>query len=518
MSAFTTRSRSFISSVNLLAQASDRLLAFVLIITLAGAFGATSAADLYFLAALGPLTIGFVIGEPLGRGFLTLLERRERSEAAAVAAAGFITSALAVAAATLLYLAVAYFLVERYSPTGTTSFRAWAAFAPAALALGLASYLGAVLLWLNRYSLAAARAPSATLFVTIFVLVAVLTTDGVVAAAAATSLGYLAGFAVLFVAVTRELGPGWLARATRRAVRDAWGVRRTIGAPVLGGLVGGQVIVLCERLLAATVAPGAVALLAYMRGVAGAPAFVSQAMGAGVYPGLVRATTTGAAAYVRQSFIVGLRLTLYLGALGAAFLAFFATEISFMLLQRGAFERSAVEPAGDVLLAFAPSTLATSLLFYLVAVLYGIGNFGGILYRSLAVFGIYVVLAPLLREVGGTPGLAAAFSLAQVAGTVLATSFILRRLGLRAWPFLREGILPIVPRLLLAVAALAAYRLLAYRVEPPVELRGTVRVGGAALWLMAVGGFLLLTAPLPEAERLRDLLRRALLLLPRRAP
>lgn len=505
---FTARSGAYIGSVNLVAQIADRLAALVQIVVVAAAFGVSGRADIFFLAAIGPLTIGSIVGEPLGRGFMELFLRAEdRDRARQLAAAGFFASLLIAVALTAAYLVVALPVVVMAAPGGRSSLAPWLAFAPVATALALGAYLSSIVLWREHYVWAALRFPLASGASLAFVGIAVALTRDVAWIAAAISLGYAAMAVALFVAVSRALGLRWLGAATRSAFSEALSVRRRIVSPVIGGLLGGQVIVTIERVLASTLGVGAVATLSYARGISGAPSVVSEAIGAAAYPGLARAELAGSAERVRTSFLGGFRLNLLVGSAFAAYLALFGESIAAFLLQRGAFDPTSSERAGEVLVAFALGTLGSSLLRHLVAVLYAIGCFTAVFYRSLVVFATYLLLVPLLLVWLDETGLALAYSLAGFTGAIFASAYVARRLGLSAREF-AHATWRIVPSVATVVGALVTYRVLVEVVHVPTEWTGVVRVFGSGVILMAVLAAAVFMRDLPESRQLQAALGR----------
>jgi putative peptidoglycan lipid II flippase len=501
---FTSRSRAYIGSVNLAARLVDRLAAFGQVIVVAAALGTTAQADVFFLAAIAPLTVGTIVGEPLGRAlFGVLLRARDPHEGVRVAAAGFAASGVVGGALTGLYLAAALPLVAVFAPAGSDDLVPWLVFAALAPALALGAYLSTVLLWLEQYGWAALRFPLASGASLLLLVLATVLTDGVAWTAAAVSAAHVVMLAVLFARVSRELGAGWVLRVTRPALEQAFAVRWQMASPFAGGLVGGQVIVLVERALASALAAGTVATLSYARGIAGAPTVVSQAIGAAAYPGLVRAEFGGSLREMRGLFLGGLRLNVLVGVVFAAYLALFGDSVTAFVLQRGEFGIASSERASDALLAFSLSTLGTSLLMYLVTVLYGIGAFSGLLYRSLVVFSAYAVLAPLLLLALGATGLALAYSLAQMVGAVFAVELIARRLELSNAELLR-GLVPIAPAVTAILVPLALYRALLIEVDVPTQWRGLVGVVASAVLLVLATAAALFARELPETQHLRQ--------------
>ena len=85
----TSRSASFIGSLNLAGRILERLGAFGQIILIAAALGATTSADLYFIASIGPLMIGGIVGEALYATVLPSFARSEGETTVELARAGF---------------------------------------------------------------------------------------------------------------------------------------------------------------------------------------------------------------------------------------------------------------------------------------------------------------------------------------------------------------------------------------------------------------------------------------------
>jgi putative peptidoglycan lipid II flippase len=506
----TTRSGGFIGSANLAFRGLDRLFAFAQIVLIAYAFGGSNGADVFFLASIVPLTIGVVVGESLSRSLLTMLVSTEGSRAQReLAAAGALISVGIVTVITAVYLAVALPLVSSLHPDGSRALGPWIGFAPLGVALALTGYLGGVLVWRHRYVWAALRYPLGGGAALALLAAAIHFTNGLNTVAAAVSAGYVLAVPVLYVAVAARLGSDWIFHATWSGFRAAWAGRRRFGAGVGAGFVGGQLIVLLERLFAAPLGAGSVAELAYARGVASAPALVTEALSAGAYPGFVRAHSGGNTEFMRESFLVWFRITIMLGVAFAAFFAAFGTDVIALLFERGRFGPYEVGRTGAMLVGFALSTLAGAAAALFVTTLYGLDRFTGILYRELVVFGTYLVLAPLLRYTVGAIGLAWAFSLAQTVGAVLAGGLVVRYLGLGVRGLLRRGLLPLAPQLVVLCLTLFVLRVMvdyapwhgAAREDVRATLGVVAVVGLLAVWVARSG--------LPEARRLRSIAGRA---------
>ena len=159
-------------------------------------------------------------------------------------------------------------------------------------------------------------------------------TNDVVWVALAVTAGYAVALALL-VAELLAVGGGWMFRRPSRAALEALlPLRGKVVAAVTGGLLGGQVFVFLERLLAASLGVGAVAAISYSRGVAFTPNVLAQSVSLGLYPGMLRAHAERNVDYLRGSFVAGLRVTLFVAAAAAAYLAWFAPEVTVLLFDR----------------------------------------------------------------------------------------------------------------------------------------------------------------------------------------
>jgi peptidoglycan biosynthesis protein MviN/MurJ (putative lipid II flippase) len=497
--------------VNLAGQVADKLLSFGQIILIAAVLGSTAGGDLFFLASVVPLTIGFVVGEPVGRAYLTLLVReRELAITRQLAASGFILTVALLVAATLLYSGVAIVLVTVFTPAGSGDIWPWLAFAVLAPAMGIGGLLSGLLIWQHRYGWAAARAPLASLAGLVWLAVAVELSNRVVWIAVAVSGGYIVAAGVLYFVVGRSLGRSWLLAASRQGLAAAAEVRTLLIGPSVGAAMGGQVLVTIERVLAGTLGAGSVASISYARGMATAPTVLAQAVGASAYPRLVHAEAANDLGHIRESLVRGLRLSLYLGVSTTAFLVLFGQQAVSAVLARGKFDPSAVDATGRALVAFAFSTFTGSLIVYLVSVIYGLGRFRAILWLELAIFVTYLVVAPALRFWIGFVGLATAFAVSQAAGVVVACVTCMRAAGIASAELIRRVVVPISPLAGVLVAVLLVYRGVVDHVGLPIELKGIVIVGGGGLCLLVTGSALLLLSGLPEAAQIRDAVRRRL--------
>jgi peptidoglycan biosynthesis protein MviN/MurJ (putative lipid II flippase) len=504
------RTTIFVGSVNLIAQVADKLFSFGQIVVIAASLGASPAADLLFLASIVPLTVGYVVGEPVGRAFLTLLVREtDEEQSRRLAASAFVLTVVALIVIAGAYALLASVLVTLFTPGGSGSLGPWLTLSAIAPCAGIAGLLSGILLWLHDYTWAAARMPIASAFGLVLVLVAASTSGRLVWIAAALSASYGFSAVVTYLRVARALGPRWAVAITRADLLSASRVRRLVLGPTVGGAIGGQVIVAIERLLAgAIVGTGAVSIISYARGIATAPTVLAQAVGASSYPRVVRAEAEGQHDFLRESLVRGLRLSLFFGLSCMAFLVLFGPAAVSAVLERGKFTVAAANQTGHVLIAFSVATFSGSLIAYLIPFIYGLNRFRSIIKVELAIFIAYLLVAPIVVSAEGLPGLAAAFAIAQSCGVVVALNLCRRAIGVTWRRLARRTIMPAFIPMAVVVVVEIAYRLLVDSVPPPIAYRGIVRAGGGGLVLTVAMAFVLLVSPLPESEQLRQALRR----------
>lgn len=497
------RSATFIGVFSLAGRVVERLAAFGLIVLIASAYGSGYTADLYFIASIGPLLLGSLLGEAIATSVLPLLVRRGR-QGARLAATGLWLTAGLLAVVTVAYVGVAAAVVRLQAPAGSSHLGPWLAFAPIILLLGLSGYLGAVLLQQQRYIWPPFRTAAATIGGLVFVGVALFFTHRLAVVGAGVTAGYALSCA-LMLAEARNAGRGVLvARPDGASAAELVGLWRKAAVSGLSGLLGGQAFVLLERAIAASAGVGAVATLSYARGVAFTPNVLGQAVASGMYPGILRAHERRELDVVRDFFVRGLRLTIFLAAALATYFAAFGSPVIVALLERGAFGADASSETGRVLAVFALALAANLVLIFVSRVFYAVDFFGAALWCQGAVLAVYAVLAIPFREAWGLEGLALAFGAAEAAGAVTGLVLAARRLGLGPRELGAATLLPALRRAAIVAAALVAYRLVVARTGVPIQYAGLVHVGGSLLVLTLAASLTLWTAGWPETERIKQ--------------
>ena len=503
----TRRSASFIGSLSLAGRVVERFGALGQILLVAAFFGTTSHADLYFIASIVPLMIGGILGEALYATILPPLARRHaEGDIAELAGTGFWLSLGITALATAGYLAVVAVVIPIAEPAGSDSLAPWLAFAPIGLLLSVGGYAGAILLQLERYVLPPFRSAAATLIGLALTAVALTMTEQVVWVALAVTTGYAVSLALLVAEIVTVGGVRMLGFPTRAGVAELLGLRRKALASIVAGLVGGQLFVFVERFLAASLGVGAVAAISYSRGVAFTPIVLGQSIAHGLYPGMLRAHAARNTAYLRGSFVAGLRVSLLLALTCAVYVAFFAPELARLLFERGELVGASTLEIERSLRAFSLALIGTMLLVFTSRVFNALDFFRAIVWSQTAALAVYLPLAALLRPLLGPSGLALAFGIAELVGATIAVVIASRLVKLDG-PGLWGGVLqPVLWRsgVIVAIVALA---------ERALDLNAGSDGVVAGLGLLAAGATgaaLLWWAPWGELHGARNFVRRML--------
>lgn len=503
--ALPRRSASYIGSVTLAARVADRLAALGQILLVASVLGASTQADLYFIASIAPLAIGTIVGEALFAVILPPLVREPDDRLRAqLVAAGFWLSTAAVLLVTALYVLVAVVVVREAAPAGSESLWPWLAFAPLAPLTALSAFLAAILLERERYFAPPFRSAVATVAALAFTAVALSRSDDVTWVGVAVTAGYAVSVVLLLVELVRTGGAEIFRMPTRAAIGVVAARRRKVAASLAAGAIGGQAFVLVERVLAASLGVGAVAALSYARGLSFTPNVVGQAIALGVYPGMLRAHAAEATAHLRDTFVAGLRATLYTAVVPALVLALFADEIARIVFGHGALEGSArLVEIQSSLRGFAPAVVGSLTLIFTARVFGAIDFFRALVWSQATALVAYLALAPVLRVDRGPGGLALAFSVAELLGATVGIGLAARRIPVPAFTLLRSVLAVVAWRAVALAAALAGWK----AVAPATE--DVLRVGGACVIAVVLGAALVWTTGWREVEGVRRILGRA---------
>jgi peptidoglycan biosynthesis protein MviN/MurJ (putative lipid II flippase) len=394
--------------------------------------------------------------------------------------------------------------VPRTSPAGSASLLPWIAFAPVAVFFGLTAYCAAPLLHYERYVWPALRGAAATIVGLILTLVVVALGGGVVWIGLAVSAGYGVALLLLMFEIVAIGRLAVFAPPTRWAIREVRSLWPKLSASAASGVIGGQVFVLIERIFTAPLGVGAVASISYARGVAYTPAILGQAIGAGVYPSVLRAHAAEAIDFVRDRFVSGLRLTLFVTAVSGAYLALYSAEITDVLFGRDAVSPSSLLDVQHCLLAFSLALLGWMLTIYASRLFGALNLFRGLVLQELVALVVYLAIVFPLRSALGVPGVALAFGIGQVVGGLAATILIARKLEIRLAAIAGRAVLPAALRATPVVLALIVVKVVGVASDMP----SIVVAGAGALTAAVIAAAILWPVDWPELDSVRGFVRR----------
>lgn len=422
----------------------ERVLALVLTAVVAAVFGATSQSSTYFLALIVPITLGLAMSEALYTALLPPFTSPMRPTRALLRAALRGAAPLAFAASGA-YIVVVLALSPAHSSV-------WLAFSPLLAAMALNGVYAAFLTADRRYAVAIMRVPLATAIALASVGVVLPFWRSPTALALAVSLGQVLTLATLAV-------------YARGAPRDRAGSGRDVSSSELiwsamavftATLVGGQLVIVVERFLASALAAGAVALLAFARGIALLPVMFAQALGSGIFPAAAERFKALERDSLARLVVTGVRLSILAGLVSTVFVVVCRRELIQVAFQRDAFGPSDTRDTATLVGIIAASLAGVSAGAVGAKALFALGRRSLVLGISAIGVVLYVLAAFLLRHFYGLEGLAAAFAVASTVTGLLFVCTLVAVLDLGRAQVLREWALaPAFLASAFAVGALA---------------------------------------------------------------
>ena len=413
----------------------ERLLALVLIAIVAAVFGATRQSSTYFLALIVPITLGVAMSEALYTALLPPFTGPTRPPRTLLYSALRVAAPLAVIA-TGLYVAV----VLAVSPSQVS---VWLAFSPVLGGTALNGVYAAFLTAGRRYSLAILRVPLASAIALAFVGGVLPFWRSTTALALGISLGQVLTLAVLALRAhdaPRDDGEG------RRI--GGWELAASAATVLAATLVGSQLVIVGERFLASGLAAGAVALLAFARGIALLPAMFAQALGSGIFPAATERWQMLERESLARLVLTGVRLSILAGLVSTAFVVISRRELVQIAFERDAFGSGDTRETATLVAILAASLAGVSAGAAGAKALFALGRRSLVLAISATGVGLYVVAAIILRELHGLDGLASAFTVASVIGGLLFVVVLVPSLELPLGQAVREWV--VAPGLLAA--------------------------------------------------------------------
>jgi putative peptidoglycan lipid II flippase len=325
----------------------------------------------------------------------------------------------------------------------------WLAFAGLVTAQPIAGVYAAYFTAQRRYALATLRVPLITGVAFVSALVLLSFWGSITAIAVAYSLGFC-GQLVLLAVLAKRLP------AERGEPAQSPGLRilGPAGSVFLATLVGGQLIVLIERILASSLAAGSVTLLVNARGFVLVAAMAAQAIGSGVFPAASERFRELGREGLADLALTAVRLAALIALVSAAYVSICRRQLIEVVLQRGKFDASDTVETARLIAIMAGALLGVSVGAVAGKALFGVGRQRFVAVVSAAGVVLYVGAAVGLREAWGVDGLAAAFLVSAVAtGTALAVA-LAHEVGLSVRAAVRNW--AVIPVALAAVFALAA--------------------------------------------------------------
>jgi putative peptidoglycan lipid II flippase len=416
-----------LSVLSFSALALERVLALVLVAVVAALFGATGASSTYFLALIVPITLGVSTSEAFYTALLPRFTRRTRPPRELLHASLRIAGVF-VLAGTALYIAI----LVAVSPDRLS---VWLAFSPIVAAAGLNGVYAAFLTAERRYALAILRVPIGTAIALAVAVVVLPFWESTTALAIAVSAGQLATLALL--AIRARGAP----RGDGSETITAGSLFASAAAVFASTLLGGQLVIVVERFLASGLVAGAVALLAYARGIALLPVMFAQAVGSGVFPAAAERFKSLEREALERLAVSAMRLSMVAALVSTAYVVICRRELVQVAFERHAFTAADAATTATLVGILAAALTGASLTTSGARILFALGRRREILVVSTAALALYVVAAFALREAYGLNGLATAFSVASTAGGLAVAAVLIRRLGIGLARIAREWIL-----------------------------------------------------------------------------
>jgi putative peptidoglycan lipid II flippase len=482
-----------LSTLSFAALALERVFSLALIAVVAAVYGVSADTDTYYLALIVPAALGFSLTEAVYTSFLPYFGGAEGPTRRRLAAAVRFAIPLALVVGGGYALAVALVRPDRIG--------IWLAFAGLVTAQPLAGVYAAYFTAQRRYAVATMRVPfiTATAFVLALVLLAFW--GSITAIAVAFSVGYL--LQLVLLAVLARRGP---APVGAKAPSPGIGLLGPTASVFVATLVGSQLIVLLERVLASTLPTGSVTLLVNARGFVLAAAMAAQALGSGVFPAASERFRELGRTGLAELTLTAVRLAALIAMVAAAYITICRRELIEVVLQRGEFDAADARETARLIVIMAPSLLGVSVGAVAGKALFGVGRQRFVAVVSGAGVVVYLGAALGFRELWGVEGLAAAFLVSSlVTGTALALALAVA-VSLPVSAVARNWVAaPVAYATVFGLAAGGAWLALGRTTDGVPAALATLAAAGAA-GLAALALALVLTRS-PEYAQLRRLLR-----------
>ena len=441
---------------------SSRILGFIRDIVLARLFGASAAADAFFVAYRIPSLLRELFAEgSMSAAFIPIfseyLARRSHRDAWELASAAFTTLLTVLTGVSVLGIVIAPWLVPLIAPgfgndpgkLALTTLLTQIMF-PYLLFIGLSALAMGVL---NSIRSFAAPAFSPVMFnvviITSALLLAPLFSEPILAVAGGVVVGGLMQFLIQLPALRKAgLLFGW------RSDPGHEGVRRVgrLMAPALIGLSVTQINILVGTILASYFPGGPTYLFYGMRLIQFPLGVFGVALATAVLPSLATQAAKGNLDELRETLGFGLRLIFFIIFPAMIGLILLRTPIVHLFFEHGRFSSTDTAGTASVVLAYAVGLWAFAGVRIIVAAFYALQDTRTpVMVAAIALAGNILLSLILMRPLAYT-GLALATALSAMVNMGLLVVFLVRRLRPLRW----QGILRSYLRVIVASVPIIA--------------------------------------------------------------
>ena len=414
----------------------SRIFGFIRETVIAYQFGATAQTDAFLVASVVPIVVVGMVAGAIAVAFIPVFTEYRlqagEEEAWSIASAVINLTALALAAATLLFIFAAPVLIPMLGPGLAPDTRELAVhlsrqLAPASVFVGMVSLSAAML---NAYRHFTSPAFAGLLY-NFGMIGGALLLGGFIGISGLV-VGVVAGSAAHLLALMIPLaGQKKYYRLNLRSLRHP-GVKK-IGLLLLPFVVASaasQINILVDRILASGLAEGSISALNFAVRVQQLPLGIfAGAAATAAYPFLADQAAGKNVDDLRHTFSEGLRLLWFIVFPLSVGLMVLSEPIVRLLFERGAFDARATQMTAVALLYYSLGIFAHAACVMLVRVYFAMQDTATPVKLGFCAVGLNIVLNLILVRSMAHGGLALATSIAALANCLLLAYCLRRRLG-----------------------------------------------------------------------------------------
>jgi putative peptidoglycan lipid II flippase len=281
------------AAVTLASSVLDRLFALAFTVLMSAAFGTSRLLDAYLLAVVGPVLIQTILGDLFYSLLLPEFMHASRSDIRSVGWNVLFWMTVGLVGATSVYAACWVAGVTGLASTTTPLLSLGLIVSPLILLGGVSSIGGTLLVARQRYTLATARVPIASLVTLIFFVGWSRISSSVTGLAFSILAGWTASALMVVIVQASEIGPPSVTMSPSRAARLMHRLAATSIAQLVAGIAA-QAPVPIERLIAFPLGAGILSSMNYGRVLVSPPLLVAQSIATASYPRFVGLKVSGA--------------------------------------------------------------------------------------------------------------------------------------------------------------------------------------------------------------------------------